>query len=220
MLKLIVGIPAKPKPDYCMIYLNAFIRKVAKWKEMLEENPGTVCKEIHKQILFYGIRYYNHQYTSKERIEGALWREIQLADFLLAEIGDLTPTELITIFPIEKTFDGSRWQIKDYFFTMDCLRKIGMDTKIGDNAQELIWDYENKDVRMFTLNRIHVYSDAMKLQTGQSVGEAWAETMGLAVNTMCLDKVTGRQYMMDKDEKTIPIKKKTPRYLKLHRGAK
>ena len=39
------------------------------------------------------------------------------AQYSLMALGLLTPVELERMFPINKTYDGDRWQSKDYFYT-------------------------------------------------------------------------------------------------------
>lgn len=46
-----------------------------------------------------------------------------LIDALFGIIGRIKLNNLIKIFPIDKTYDGDKWECKDYFFTMDVLRE-------------------------------------------------------------------------------------------------
>ena len=39
--------------------------------------------------------------------------------------------------------------MKDYFFTMNSAKEIGMDTPIGENILEFLYDYTNWDINMF-----------------------------------------------------------------------
>jgi hypothetical protein len=56
---------------------------------------------------------------------------------ILSSIGSLKPAELVNIFPIEKTYDGDRWGVKDYFYTRDYLNTLDPDKPIGENALDL-----------------------------------------------------------------------------------
>ena len=84
-------------------------------------------------------------------------------DNIVQTIGMLTPRQLVEVFPIHKTYDGDKYQMKDYFYTMEEINKIGLDNPIGDKSFELLWDYENNDLRNFlvetvsTMNLVNMY---------------------------------------------------------------
>lgn len=67
---------------------------------------------------------------------------------VMETIGRLTPMELLRLYPVTKEYDGEKWGTKDYFYTMDRLRRLPADKPIGD-AQDvavLLWDYQNWDL--------------------------------------------------------------------------
>ena len=60
----------------------------------------------------------------------------------------LTPRQLTTTFPVEKRYDGARWEIKDYFSTMEALAEHHTEQPIGTaDILDFLWDYENQDIR-------------------------------------------------------------------------
>jgi len=73
-------------------------------------------------------------------------------------IGILTPIELTGIFPIDKIYDGAKWQLKDYFSTMDALNKYGMDKPIGENYMQVLWTYTKRCGRILSI----LYDDCQK----------------------------------------------------------
>ena len=76
-------------------------------------------------------------------------------------IGRLTPMELLRMYPVTKEYDGEKWGTKDYFYTMDKLKKLPANKPIGD-AQDvacLLWDYQNWDLTFLFLQWQNVLGD-------------------------------------------------------------
>lgn len=76
-------------------------------------------------------------------------------------IGKLTPGKLLQMYPVTKEYAGKEMGWKDYFFTMEKLKKLPMDEPIGD-AQDvacLLWDYQNWDLELLLLQWMNVLTD-------------------------------------------------------------
>lgn len=76
-------------------------------------------------------------------------------------IGRLTPMGLLRLYPVTKEYDGEKCGTKDYFYTMDRLRRLPADKPIGD-AQDvacLLWDYQNRDLIWLLLQWQNVLGD-------------------------------------------------------------
>ncbi len=95
-----------------------------------------------------------------------MWDLIKLTK---AAISGLTPNEFMTVFPIEKRYDGDRYEVKDYFSTMKELREIGMDTVIGGHVDSLLFDYQNPHVRKFNVFKFNVVDPFRAYQGKQSL---------------------------------------------------
>lgn len=80
------------------------------------------------------------------------------------------------IFNIIKDYDGAKWECKDYFFTMDVLREKGLDNAVGrDNVFDLMWDYENRELRKLTVFYMSCMSAMYQRQTGVSFMDKFCE---------------------------------------------
>ena len=113
-----------------------------------------------------------------------------LIDTLFGIIGRIKLNSLIKIFPIDKTYDGDKWGCKDYFFTMDVLKEKGLDNAVGrDGVFDLMWDYENRDLREFTVFYMSCMSAMYKQQTGVGFAKKFCEDNGIGTYTM--DKENG-----------------------------
>ena len=114
----------------------------------------------------------------------------QLIDSIFGVLGCLTLRNFVTTFPIDKDYDGAKWECKDYFYTMDVLKKMDWDKPIGRNElSELLWDYENEELRHAYIEFTTVASAILRAQTGRGIAETWCDNMGIP--TFTEDKETG-----------------------------
>ena len=112
---------------------------------------------------------YNTPFAIKEN-------GFNLIDALYGIIGRIKLNNLIKIFPIDKEYDGDKWGCKDYFFTMDVLKKKGLDNAVGrDEVFDLMWDYMNKDLREFTVFYMSCMSAMYQCQTGVTFMDKFCE---------------------------------------------
>lgn len=111
-------------------------------------------------------------------------------DGIFIILGCLTLRNFVNIFPIDKTYDGSKWECKDYFSTMDVLSQMNLDEPIGrDELSELLWDYDNEDLRHAYIEFTTAMSAIYRAQTGMGIMEQWCEEHGVGTYTM--DKEMG-----------------------------
>lgn len=126
---------------------------------------------------------YNTPFAVKEN-------GFNLIDALFGIIGRIKLKNLIKIFPIDKIYDGDKYECKDYFFTMDVLKEKGLDNAVGrDGVFDLMWDYENRDLREFTVFYMSCMSAMYKQQTGVGIAEKFCEDNG--IGTYTIDKENG-----------------------------
>ena len=111
-------------------------------------------------------------------------------DSIFTILGCLTLRNFVTTFPIDKTYDGAKWECKDYFSTMDVLSKMDWDKPIGrDELSELLWDYDNEELRHAYIEFTTAMSAIYRAQTSKGIMEKFLEDRGVPTYTM--DKETG-----------------------------
>lgn len=71
----------------------------------------------------------------------------------------LTPLDFEGMFPIDKTFNGGRWGMKDYFYTKNLMKELGEDTPLGDNVSGFLYDYQNRHVKMCVVKLMSTRDD-------------------------------------------------------------
>lgn len=134
------------------IYSDAYQRFIQK------NQPETIDKwpeDKMKQYIFLGIKAYGVEYARRKKrpgVQGITSRYAELSA-IMQSIGMMTPKQLQQIFPISKEYDGDKYEMKDYYFTLHALEKAGMDKPIGSEmeAAHLLWDYQNTDIRFFLM---------------------------------------------------------------------
>ncbi len=187
------------------------------------KNAGDSYSESHSRddyykIIYFWVKYLNLTCSISETTSIAYLQELFNAmEFVKMSIKELTPNELIRIFPIDKRFDGERYQNKDYFYTMEALNKHGLDNLIGEAIEHILWDYTNKDVCSFILNLFDIVGELHKSQTGRNLFDDFLDSQNVKLTTykMAIDPKTKKQYIINCGSgKTMLIKKKIPRYLK------
>lgn len=192
------------------LYTNALLNVLVSIKE-----KGLV-DNYFKKVVFYGVKMVISMPINKKDIS---FEEAQkLFDsicFIKTYMSTLTPSQFINIFPIDKVYDGEKWECKDYFYTMNYLNTLDKNSPIGDKIDELLWEYVNSDVRRFNM-ACFLTVDVLRAFDGKcSMMEEWADANG--IRTLSLKKDSkGKEYFYDKrSHKTFSVKRPTPRYLKI-----
>lgn len=140
------------------------------------------CRDVSRENIRLGI---DEPKTLKQN-----QYRFQLIDNIFGALGCLTLRNFITAFPIEKYYKGDKWGEKDYFYTMDVLKKMDWDKPIGkDELSELLWDYMNDDLRHAYVEFTTAMSAIYRAQTGKGIAETWLDDMG--VPTYTVDRETG-----------------------------
>ena len=100
---------------------------------------------------------------------------------------------------IKVSFYGEYLLCKDYFFTMDVLREKGLDNATGrDGVFDLLWDYENRELRKLTVFYMSCTSAMYQRQTGISLAEKFCEDNDIGTchvdreNGIVIDNQTGK----------------------------
>ena len=111
-------------------------------------------------------------------------------DGIFTILGCLTLRNFVNTFPIDKSYDGAKWECKDYFSTMEVLSQMDWDKPIGrDELSELLWDYDNEELRHAYIEFTTAMSAIYRAQTGKGIMERFCEDHGIP--TYSVDKETG-----------------------------
>ncbi|MGN6713404.1 hypothetical protein [Anaerocolumna jejuensis] len=199
----------KPKEE---IYFNVMMRLI-ETKGPIDGND----RDTLKQFCFVCIKYINAAGSKRaDKDLSVLTPEhiaakFTLMDFIMESLGELTPQELMIMFPITKSYEGHKYQSKDYFTTLEDIRKYPVNEPIGrDNIFSLLWDYRNWDLNFFLVEYTSVMSDLNRLDTGKGIMEQFMEENGGETFTFHEEEgymqsnKTGKVTKMYKPEKRVP----------------
>lgn len=185
------------------LYLTCFSKAVRNFDiEVVNDN--------FKRVIFYGIKAIN---GSREPANYEGYKNtLQLISDMKALIGKLTPNEFMNIFPVKKDFTGYKYEIKDYFSTMEYISSLDREMPIGDNVSYFLMEYTNKDIDKFAIKSVITLSRLREQQGHLDLFEEFMASEGHETpNTF---KNSKGQAMYVKGGKPILIKGET-RVLKL-----
>lgn len=210
MFKLLKS-KCKKKVNYCDIYCRIFDDLLIKFSDNSKD------RKILKKLAYYGVKAVNEISETREGFEyERIIKLFELTELVKTIIALLTPNELITVFPIDKTYDGDKYQIKDYFSTMKELNKNGMDTIITSQIDYILWEYMNRDIERFEVNTMCILSDINRMETGKGIMEIWAEENGIDTYKVCKNETTNQEFLFNpKTGKSFSLKKQNPKYLQI-----
>ena len=204
MFKVIQGTPKK-KPDMAALWLNAFI-------------GATEGGDVQK-IVAAGVKYINASRPIKNRADAdAVQNRFAVVEYIQANMSRLTPKEFMQLFPIEKRYDGEKWGCKDYFYTMEYIKKLDADKPIGDEKKllDFLWEYQNWEINEFLVEIFSAMDDLMHQQGEDGPLDKMIDGLGITPYYIQKDEATGQAYLLNGNTgKTAPISKSVPRYLKV-----
>lgn len=175
------------KTDYKQVkleqlYMKAFSRELAIISAYYDWNK---CRDHLKRAVFYVVKYYGLERIDRRHSSESRTLEQVESDFSLLEVvkmlmGQLTPRELMSMFPITKEYDGDKSCCKDYFFTVEKLKDFDMDSLLGDEGlEDFLWSYWNDDLFAFDMVAFSIISNMYRSQTGKGIMEEWCEKQGI-----------------------------------------
>lgn len=136
----------------------------------------------------------------------------QLIDAVFIMCGHLKLKNFVTTFPISKEYDGAKWECKDYFYTMEVLSGMDWDKPIGEKGlKELLYDYQNDDLRHAYIEYTCAMSAIYRSQTGKGIMETWCEDNGIDTYT----KIEGKNIMKNNQTGEIVKLGKKPSHLQI-----
>ena len=203
------------QPNYLLMHLKSFQRITQRYVDSGIEDFGEVAPDDLMKLVNHGVRACVLMKKDNEQ----MLDKFSFFEMVKGFISALTPRELSQIFPVTKEYDGEKWGAKDYFYTMRELEAHGLDTPIGEQIDEILWDYMNHAISMFMVGLMGAASDLYREQTGHGMMEEFFQEHGVPVYHMCKDPDTGKEFMYDAENgRTIgitPAKPRVPRYIKV-----
>ena len=198
----------KEKEPIVNVYGRAIVRFFGKHsEERFSEDRDTMKRFLFLNVKFLGRDNQNdNEVKSKEYVEDRFVLFKSLTDLMSL----LTPREFTQMFPIKKTYSGEKYQVRDYFSTMEAVKKIGMDNVIGDQIFDFLMDYHNCDITLFEVAKMLNLSDMRRLEGHKGLMEEFMESLGVPSYTVhkkegyMTNNLTGKAIKVHKPKMRIP----------------
>lgn len=101
---------------------------------------------------------------------------------------------------------------------MIIINTLEQDKPIGDKIDDLLWDFMNDETHEFLTMFLNYASDLRKFDGHTDIFEEWCQNNGINTCTLHKDK-KGVEFLFDPQTgKTMQVKNKLPRYLKVIKG--
>lgn len=204
MFEIIKGTRPKVKPDMALLWLNAFV--------------NSIKRRDTKKIIVSGVKYVNISIADKDR---GNMKEVEsrftFADCVMCLMGQLTPRELMQLFPPDKRYDGGE-DCKDYFYTMEFIRSLDADKPIGsvEDVFNFLWDYMNAELHIFLAEYMSSTNSMAHLKGQPGPTDKLIDDMGLDVFYRSEDPETGEETLYNSSTgENVPIAKPKLQYLRL-----
>lgn len=197
---MVAPVKKRPKTNYSLLHMKAACNALERYIE-------TGAREHMLKAVNHGVRFLHHTdsgvFSAAERFE--------FYETVKKQMALLTPKELMQLFPISKEFNGHKWQTKDYFFTMEEIGKIGADVPIGNQLDELLWDYLNPFVGEFLVESLCAATELYRQQTGVDAMAEFCKSKGVSAYHLGRGE-NGYEYLVDTETgESTPIFRSKPR---------
>ena len=183
--------------------------KIKKYKQLYNKYKNNDLKKT----IFYGIKYLSHFYPKDESYEELL-EAFKEFDYIKVLVSLISYKDFLQLFPIEKTFDGEKFQCKDYFSTIDYLKDKDMESEIKyeEDVDLLFWNYYNTEVMNFGVMQTIVCDRLIRMEGKKGFLESFIDEIDKEgkITTYTYHEKEG--YMYDnKTGKTFKVQKPKPR---------
>lgn len=197
------------------LYLQAFYNALLEVEDAKDSTGIPESKDAIKKIVFYGVKAVNTKDKNRYSTDETITNDYDFIRVITTMIEQLTPREFMQVFPISKIYDGKKYEVKDYFYTINYIEEHGLDTAIGD-AFNFLYEYTNIHTQIFTVQIMGALDNLRALKGQASVFEEFIAENGVRPYTKHQDQ-QGREYLY-RDGRTKPIrklKKRLPKYMKV-----
>lgn len=209
-LHLINGIKKKPNKRNDVewldnVYKRIVINNLKRFSETLDRHyveGACLC-----QVRRFNLMVHNNEIPLEKKKE--------YGDKIVRILGLLTPSEFKRTFPINKIYNGAKWECNDYFSTMEKFKDIPDNEAICCHVDtlEFLYGYDNHDILRFSAGLLTLVGKIVQLNTGKDLFTSFCEEQGLEPPTAYhLHKdAKGREFMISDKGEVVKVDKPKPR---------
>jgi len=205
------------------LYHRAYLRKL---NSLMESDESYAGSEL-MSVVFLGVKaVITSRGTDDPKNIQALNYKFQELELIKALMAFMTPRQFLTTFPVIKEYDGARYQLKDYFSTLEMVRTMDLDEPIGEEIDDFLWDYRNRDTELFQLEVFGVISDLARAKGIPTPMEKFAAKNSIPlyfedkknkelIGPILIKQVDDGYYYEDSKAQTVQFKKSLPDYIRV-----
>ncbi len=198
---------------------DAFLKIASKSLRKAFDDKGKIVDRSELKKSIYGfVRTLNMVNSGDAEDKFRIYQPI------LSIMGKMTPRELIETFPVTKEYRWHKYEMKDYFTVMECINaNYPMDKPIVPDSEDthetmfkFLMEYSNVHTDRLAIAIMMNISDLHRMNTGNDILDDFMVSQGkkpLKKHYLC-EGADGKQFMVDEDGKSFPVKQSKPRYLK------
>lgn len=196
-------------------YTMAILRKKEKCTEetqrdiRIAEKGGPITDNLKQFVYLYikimSLLHDGWDINKPEVIEAGF----DTLEFVSHVLRYFTPNEFMQMFPVEKDYDGHRYDVKDYFTTMETVRGIGIHNRIGDRVEDFLFDYCNDDIDEYMVTWMTIVNRMHQLNGGRDMLIEFMEEQGMHPQTFheedgyLINDETGEKYEIKKPTQKV-----------------
>lgn len=200
-------------------YFRAYSRKIKEAVPMVDDKTkdDAVFHQVLIQATYLGVQTIIRQPKAADLSHAK--EQFKFASILKNMLSSFTMRELVNTFPIAKRYDGEKYETRDYWSTKqsisEYMKKYGLnyDDQLGENVLELLYEYENTLLMLFTVECMSSISNINSFTGGISLFEEFAASQGHETTNTFKD-AKGHSYYVQKG-KPVRIKSSKANHLKL-----
>lgn len=157
-------------------YLKAFIKVL---KECSENTEMKGIKPYIERLVFYGVKTIITQPEPTTKEEAQI--NFESIEIIKSFMSSLTLQQFMNIFPISKIYDGHKYEIKDYYSTLEAIEELELkpNEPIGEKIDELLWDYMNDEINDFEVESLTTLSKLRRFEGHLNLFEEFMAANGL-----------------------------------------
>lgn len=199
--------------DKFIFYRNLYVKTAKQYQNTPEK------RILLQKLFYYSVMVVKNIDPDKQRTVEDVEMNFKFISNVIETIGQLTPFEIMQIFPIEKKYDGAKYQEKDYFTTKRYVDTLPLHEPICNTstATDFLWKYHNYTLMGLWFQFMCSISDMCIVNGEKTPFEQFVEDKGITTYTLHKDQ-NGKEFLIDSNTgKTQAIcrPKQKPKYIKI-----
>jgi len=117
------------------------------YEELLDRRPEGA--DVLEKLVFCGVQIIVQTDHEAMLAVDTTRSMFGFSRHVVQNMAQLTPAQLIRLFPVENSDPVPPHMPVDYASTMETLLRYGMHTPIGENVFDILFEYANPELRLF-----------------------------------------------------------------------